>query len=165
MPTEYYLDESLSQAVNDLVADTTISELNDLRANQTAFLVSAMRKTNKDGDTLPTSGPPIVVRKIGPADVVFMPGFHFKVYVDIHRWDATNDQQHAAMVHRALLRIVVEVKETGVKYSTRRPDIETFQANVARYGAWEEPLILMRDNLAAAQRRAAELAARAVNKK
>lgn len=160
MPTEYYLDEQLSDTVSKVVADPAIIELEPLRKNETAFLVCAVRKTNKDGDTMPIKGPPVVLRKIGPADVVFLPGFHYKVYVDIHRWDATNDEQHAAMVHRALSRIEAETTETGIKYSILPYDIQTMQSNVARYGAWEEPLILLRDNLASAQRRAAEMAAR-----
>ncbi len=157
MPVEYFLESTLEAVVSDVLSDVTYTELRPLREFETAFLVAAVRKTDKEGETRPTSGAPVVVRRVSPCDAVFMAGFHFKLYVDMHRWDEANGTQRRAMVHRALLRINAEVKEAGVKYSMRRPDVETYQANVVRFGAWEEPLMLLRENLVLAQRKAAEL--------
>ena len=158
MPTEYYLDEAISTAVNEVLDDPTFTEFEPLRSNETRFLVAAMRKTNSEDETQPTTGLPVVIRKIAASDSVFLPGFQFKLYVDVHRWDKLNDSQRRAMAHEGLMRINAELKEQGVKYSTRRPDVETYQATVVRFGPWKEPLLLLRENLMNAQKKAAELA-------
>jgi len=155
MPTEYYLDDAVTAVVCSVVQNEQYSEIQGLRDNDTAFLVAAVRKVNKDGETQPTSGPPVVVRKISPADAVFLPGFQFKIFVDMHRWEAANADQHIAMVHRELERIVVEIKESGIKYSIRRPDVQTCFENVARFGAWEKPLLVLRSNFDLAKKLAA----------
>lgn len=157
MPIEYSLDEKLSAFVTEVIQDVTYTEFEPLRVNETAFLVAFVRKTNAEGDAEATSGAPVVIRRISAADAVFLEGFHYKLYVDMTRYDEANQKQQRAMIHRALMRVNVEIKESGVKYSTRRPDVETYQANVIRFGAWEEPLLLLRENLISAQKKAAEI--------
>ena len=160
MPTEYYVDAALVKAVQDVVTNPQIHELAALRDHGTTFLVCAVRQTDSDDITVARKGPPVVVRKISAADRVFQPDDHYKVYVDMHRWEETNDAQHAAMIHQGLLRIDVKTKKDGqVKYGTRPYDIQTYHANVVRYGPWEETLLRMRDDLNAAKNRAALLAA------
>jgi hypothetical protein len=160
MPTEYYLDDTISALVTELLDDANLVEFEPLRSNETKFLIAAVRKTNAEGETQPLSGLPVVIRKISSADAVFLPNFSFKLYVDVHRWDASNDLQRRSMLHKGLMRIKAELKENGVKYSTRRPDVETYQATVVRYGACEEPLLLLRENLLNAQKKAAQMGAK-----
>jgi hypothetical protein len=154
MPIEYYLDEKISSVVTEVAQNETYTEFEGFRSHETAFIVAAKRKTNHDEESVATSGPPVVVRKIAAAEAIFLPSFQFKVYVDAHRWDEASDVQRQAMVHKALGCIKVELKPNGVKYSTCRPDVEANQSNILRFGAWDEPLRLLRENLAKAQKKA-----------
>lgn len=158
MPTEYYIDESVSAAVESLLAEPSYSEFKPLRDHETRFLVAMVRKTNAEDEVRPTSGAPAVLRKISSADAVFLSGYNYKLYVDACRWEKANEQQQKAMLHEGLMHINVELKEQGVKYSVRKPDVETYQATVVRFGPWKEPLLLLRENLENAQKKAAELA-------
>ena len=97
-------------------------------------LKPAMTKTNTKEEIEPTSGEPVVVRKVSAADKVFMEG-HFKVFIDRCRWDQANDVQQRAMLHRALMRVNVQSSDKGIKIGTRKPDVVTFQATIVRFGA------------------------------
>ncbi len=156
MPIEYAADDAMAQAVTDLTSDQTYTEFNEIREQEILFLVAAMTKTNKDGEVEPTSGDPIIVRKVSPADAVFMDG-HFKVFIDRCRWDGANDIQQKAMLHRALMRVNIEKGEEAIKIGTRKPDVVTFQATIVRFGAWEENLIQLRNHLQAAQAKAKQV--------
>lgn len=153
MPIEYALDDALTQAVASLTQDETYSEFGELREQGITFMVSAMTKTSKEEEIVPTSGEPVVVRRVSPSDAVFMDG-HFKVYIDRCRWDGANEMQQKAMLHRALMRVKIEDTDKGVKIGTRKPDVVTFQATIVRFGAWEEQLIQLRNNLQSAQAKA-----------
>lgn len=164
MPIEYARDDAMTQAVGDLVQDESYSEFDELRAQDILFQVAAMTKTNKDGEIEKTSGDPVIVRKISPADAVFMEG-HFKVFIDRCRWDAANELQQKAMLHRAVMRVEIVNEESGIKIKTRKPDVVTFQATIVRFGAWEEELIQLRNNLQAAQAKAKQTARASDNAK
>jgi hypothetical protein len=63
------------------------------------------------------------------------------------------------MMHRALMRVHVETTDKGViKISLRKPDVMTFQQTIVRFGAWEDDLIQLRNNLQTAQKRLKEVA-------
>ena len=148
--TEYCLENSLNTALAAVVADESFTEFAALRSNDIQFLVAQMVKMDKQEVEQATSGPPVVVRRISPADAVFLEGFHFKVYVCAYRWGLANEEQRRAMLHRALKSINVELKENGLKLSRRKADVETFQDTIRRFGSWEQPLIEVRENLALA---------------
>lgn len=150
MPLEYALEDSLTERVKRLLEDESYIEFAPIRSNDIQFLTALMVKTDKQEVEQPTSGPPIVVRRIGPADAVFLEGFHFKLYFCSYRWNQADENTQRAMLHHALCRVSVELKEKGLKLALNRPDVESFQANVARFGAWEQPLLELRENLARA---------------
>jgi|SRR5271157_724325 len=160
---EYALNQEMTDAILALINSEDYEEFAPIREQELRFQIAAMIKTNTEGEQFPTAGESVVVRRIGPADAVFMQG-HYKIYVCQKRWDEANDLQQKAMLHRALMRINVEKKEEGIKLSLRKPDVATFQQTIVRFGAWEENLILLRNNLQTAQKRAKELAAEAANK-
>ncbi len=158
MPIEYAGDDEMAQAITDMIGDETYSEFDPIRQQETKILVAAMVKTDKDGVQEPTKGEPVIIRKVSAADKPFIDG-HYKVYIDKTRWDEANELQQKAMLHRGLMRINIESKESGIKLGTRKPDVLTFQATIVRFGAWEEELIQLRNNLQAAQSKAKTTAA------
>ena len=153
MPIEYAGDDEMAQAVAEMIGDETYSEFTPIRDQEIRILVAAMVKTDKDGIQEPTKGEPVIVCKVTPRDKPFVDG-QYKVYIDKTRWDEANDLQQKAMLHRGLMRINIESKESGIKLGTRKPDVLTFQATIVRFGAWEEDLIQLRNNLQAAQQKA-----------
>lgn len=151
MPTEYAIDDDMAKAVLDLVCDPTYTEFDAIRGAALIFLVAAMRKMDKDGETEPTSGEPILVRKVSAADAPFLAA-HYKVYIDDFRWLAASREARLAMLHRALCRIAVETAEDGgFTLAVRKPDVIAWQENIVRFGAWEDPLLELRSNLQAAK--------------
>lgn len=164
MGIEYAPDDAMTQAVVEMVGDANYEEFAPLRQYELVLMVAGMRKDNKDGEPEQTTGEPVVVRKISAADAVFMDG-HFKVYIDGFRWDEANEIQRKAMLHRGLMRISIEINEKSGKIvmSTAKPDAQVFQQNIVRFGAWEEQLILLRNNLQTAQSKARKAGAQPVS--
>ena len=166
MPVEYTPNEQMTKAVVSLIDDSTYEEFGPIREQELLFLVAAMVKMDKDGNAEATTGDPVIVRRVGPADAVFIEG-HFKVYICQTRWDEANELQQKAMLHRALMRVDVEKTEKGaIKIGMRKPDVSTFQQTIIRFGAWDDQLIQLRNNLQNAQKKAAKQPAEAaVNSK
>lgn len=150
MSTEYTVNEEMLNAVVDLISDAKYSEFQPIREANLSFMVASMEKTNKDDEHEPTSGDPVIVRKVGPADAVFMEG-QFKVYIDAFRWSEATAKNKKAMLHAALMRIDVTASEEGVVLGTRKPDVVAFNETIERFGAWNDPLVQMRENLDAAR--------------
>jgi len=164
MAVEYAANDDMTNAVADLIGDENYEEFAPIREQELLFLVAAMVKTDKDDVMQATSGDPVIVRRVGPADAVFLQG-HFKVYICQLRWDEANSIQRQAMLHRALMKVNVEKTENGIKIGTRKPDVVTFQQTIVRFGAWEEELILLRNNLQAAKKKQGEAAAEVAKSK
>lgn len=161
MPVEYAQNQALVDAVMAVVNDETYDEFQPIREQELQFQIASMVATNKDDEIIPTTGEPVVVRRILPADAVFLKG-HFRVYICQCRWDSSSEVQQTAMLHRALMRVNVEKTLKGaIKIGTRKPDVTTFQETIMRFGAWEDSLIQLRNNLQTAQKRAKEVAAEA----
>ena len=158
MPIEYVANDEMMQAVTDLISDESYDEFAPIREQELIFLVAAMVKTNNDGEAQATSGEPVIVRRVGPADAVFLTG-HFKVYICNTRWDEANELQQKAMLHRALMKVEVDKTEDRIKLKLRKPDVVTFQQTIVRFGAWEAGLIKLRNNLQAAQKKMKEVTA------
>lgn len=147
---EYILEPSLDKAVERLVTNEQFAEFSEIRNHEIQFLVAQKVKTDKAGVTQPTSGAAVTLRRISPADAVFLEGFHYKLYVCAHRWEQASELQREAMLHAALKRVNVELKKNGLKLSLRHPDVEMFYDTVRHFGCWEQSLIVLRENLAAA---------------
>lgn len=151
MPIEYFQDDAFTDSVVALISDKLYTEFNPLREQAVKFLCAFVLRTSSEGEEEATTGDPVVIKKVSPADRVFIDG-HYKLYADKHRWDAASDVAQLAMLHRALMRIDVAVdEEKGVHFGTRKPDVVEFQATVVRFGAWHESLVVLRNNLQAAQ--------------
>jgi len=153
MPIEYAKNDEMEKAVIDLISDTAYEEFNAIRDYELGFQIAAKVKTNADGEQEPTTGEPVVVRRIGPADAVFLNG-HFKIYICDLRWRESSRDHQKAMLHQALMRILIENTDSGIKIKMRKPDVVTFQQTIVRFGAWEDQLIQLRNNLVSAQKKA-----------
>ena len=143
----------MTQAVSDLIGRADYEEFAPIREQELLFLVASMVKMDSEGEALPTVGEPVIMRRVGPADAVFIQG-HFKVYICNTRWDEANELQRRAMLHRALMRVEVEKTEKSIKIKMRKPDVSTFQQTIVRFGAWENDLVVLRNNLQNAQKKA-----------
>jgi hypothetical protein len=151
MPTEYFQDEPLTDMVSGVISNTTYTEFEPLRDQNLTFLCAFVLKTDKNEEEKPTSGDVVVIKKVPQADRPFMTG-DYKLYVDRSRWNEANEKQQEALLHRALMRIEVEVVSgKPTKLTVRKPDVAEFQTTVVRFGAWTDNLITLRDNLQAAQ--------------
>lgn len=155
MSVEYTPNDEMTQAVSDLIGNADYEEFAPIREQELLFMVASMVKMDKDGGALPTAGEPVIVRRVGAADAVFIQG-HFKVYVCNTRWDEAGETQRKAMLHRALMRVEVDKGEKSIKIGMRKPDVCTFQQTIVRFGAWDNDLIVLRNNLQNAQRKTKE---------
>jgi len=151
MPIEYAKSQEMEDAVIALISDTAYEEFNPIRELELGFQVAAKVKMNTNGEQEATSGEPVVLRRIGPSDAVFLSG-HYKVYICDLRWREASDVGRKAMLHRALMRIEIAHTDSGIKIKTRKPDVVTFQQTIIRFGAWEDQLIQLRNNLLAARK-------------
>jgi hypothetical protein len=144
--TDYDLDKDLEREMVGMVADETLSEFGPLRDLAIVILSCVKVRMNKDGETEACSGDPVAVKKVGPAERLFMPKKpHFIVSVDYGTWDAADERQRKIIVHRALMRIAAEKTDEGMKVGMRKPDILEFTTTVARFGAYNDPLLTLRE--------------------
>ncbi len=150
MATEYFLEPTLNDFVNEFVSDEFLSEFGPIQRNSVKFACAYVLKSTDDGEAVPLKGDTVVLKKVGPADKIFF-DYHYKIYVDHARWEPANDDQKKAMLHKALMRVCITITDGGgIKFGTRSPDITEFQATVVRFGPWTNELLAFRNNLQAA---------------
>jgi hypothetical protein len=144
--TDYDLDQDLQKILSEVIADTNFTEFNDLRDLGISVLPCVRVRMDKDGETQPCKGDPVTVKKVGPVERLFIPKKpHFIMIVDFGTWSTANIKIQKAMLHRGLMRIAAEKTDEGVKVSTRKPDIVEFTATVARFGAFSDNLLNLRE--------------------
>ena len=143
---EYDMDKELEHDVASMIEDATLSEFEELR--ELGIVVSpCMRvRMNPDGEAQPCTGEPVSVKRVGPVERLFMPKKpHFLLVVDYGAWSAVDEQRRKTILHRGLMRIVVEKTDDGIHLSTRKPDIVEFIRTVERFGAYTEQLLNLRE--------------------
>lgn len=138
---EYEKSKELSDAVDDMLADTSVVEFNPIREQDiTVFSLMAIR-TNTEGEEEEPKGKPITCRKIPTVFAELTEG-HYLIVADNYFWNHTDDNQKKAALHHALMQINVEKNKKGeIKLGTRKPEVQEFRSTIARFGAYNDTLL------------------------
>lgn len=152
MPTEYIVDDALTSFVEQFLADKTYVELAPIRQQPFTFLAVHVLKSKKDGEAVETSGDVVSIKKLSDLEKAFIQGDYF-VVVDHTRWTSCSEHNQKAQLHHAFMSLEVvenkEAEEDEPKFKTRKrkPDVVEYVDTVARFGAWKNNLVQLRENL------------------
>ncbi len=144
--TTYEEDPDLSKAVTQILTNRQLQELEPLQNNEIIVLCCMKTVMNGLGETKPCRGPAAQVKKIPPELRIFIPGFpHYVLTMDYGFWNKVDDRQRWAAIFDALLDIDAKLKPDGVKLTKRASDVPFKHiATVTRFGAHNEPSLLLR---------------------
>jgi len=144
--TDYDLDKDLERELADMIADESMNEFAPLRDLAVTVLSCVKVRMDKDGNTEPCKGDPVAVKKVDPVSRMFMPKKpHFLVVVDFGAWSDADERQRKILAHRALIRIAAEKTDEGMKLGMKKPEVLEHTATVARFGAFSDSLLNMRE--------------------
>lgn len=155
--TEYEDNKEFKVAIEKMLADKALPELNPIRENETVTIVSLLCiRTDKEGEHVQGKGPPIICRKV-PAPFQALTGAHYLVIADYYFWNHADEHQQKAKLYHALMFIDVEKGDDGeLKIGTRKPDVQVFPSEVARFGAHTDGLMSIRESLKQSAKQFAE---------
>lgn len=153
---EYEVNDEFGRAVEDMVANKSITEFNPLREHEIKLLTQLCIRTNKDGDHVEGPGAPIVCKKVPAAYRELIDG-DYVIIADYYFWNHNDEIKQKAALHRALMQIEVEEKEkdNGEKklmMKMRKPEIQEFRSTVARFGAYNDALLDFREAMKSSAR-------------
>lgn len=138
---EYIEHNEFSEAVENMLADTSIVEFNPIREQDIRVLSFVVVRTNADDEEVEPKGSPIVCKKIPPLYALIAKALYM-VVCDNYFWNHADEIQQKAALHHALMQINVEkTKKGAIKLGTRKPEVQEFRSTVARYGAYTESLL------------------------
>jgi hypothetical protein len=156
MPTEYAIDKEVSNAVTDMLGDSLYTEFAPLRDNEVKIETCTLVRTNKDGEDMPAKDDPVTLKKVPQVEKLFV-DVDYILIVDNSAWKTANsDKAQKAIIHRGLMKILVEPKDEGVKLATRKPDIVEFTETAMRFGAYNDRLLGFQEATAMASKRIAK---------
>ena len=155
--TEYEENPEFKAAVEKMLADKTLVEFNSIREHENITVLTLLcSRTDAKGEFVACKGPPIVCRKI-PAPFEAITGAHYLLIADYYFWNHANEIQQKANLFHALMCINIEDTEKGeVKTSTRKPEVQVFRSEVARFGAHNDVLLDIREALKQSAKQFAE---------
>jgi hypothetical protein len=153
MPTEYTIDKEISNAVVDMLGDGLYTEFAPLRDNEVKIETCAMVRVNKDGEDMPAKDDPVTLKKVPQVEKLFV-DVDYILIVDNSAWKTANSEKaQKAIIHRGLMKILVEPNDGGVKLATRKPDIVEFTETAMRFGAYTDKLLTFQEATALASKR------------
>lgn len=156
MPTEYVQDKEISDAVTDMLGDDVYNEFDAIRNSEIKIEACLCVRTTKEGEDAPCKGEPVVLKKVGKVERVFLDTDYILV-VDNSAWkEANSEVAQLAMLHRALMHIDVTENEGNFKLGKRKPDVVEFSATVGRFGAYKESLLCLREAFTLSAKQLAE---------
>jgi hypothetical protein len=144
MPTEYIQDKELADAVTDMLADDTYHEFDPIRNHEVKIESCLCVRVDDKGENAAPKPEPATLKKVGAVEKLFVDADYILV-VDNSAWVEANEVQKGAIIHRGLMKINIEAGEGKIKIGTRKPNIVEFTETVARFGAYNEPLLGFRD--------------------
>lgn len=151
MPTEYVRDQEMQDAVTDMLTKESFAEFNPIREHEVKIEVCSCVRTTKEGENAEAKEEPVMLKKIGPLEKVFV-NADYIIVVDNSAWAEANEIQRNAIIHRGLMKINIEVKEGKIKVGTRKPNIVEFTETIVRYGTYREPLLNLREAMTLASK-------------
>ncbi len=155
--TEYEDNKEFKAAIEKMLANKTLVELNPIRENESVTIFSLLCiRTDQEGEHVQGKGAPIICRKI-PAPFEALTGGQYLVIADYYFWNHADAHQQEAKLYHALMHINVEKGDDGaLKLGTRKPDVQVFPSEVARYGAHTDGLLNIRESLKQSAKQFAE---------
>jgi hypothetical protein len=154
MPTEYVEDAAMSDAVTEMLGELSYTEFNPIREHEVKIEVRSCVRTNKHGENAAPKAEPVALKKIGPIEKSIVDTDYILI-VDNSAWEAGNEIQRNAIIHRGLMKINIEAKEGKIKVGTRKPNIVEFTETISRFGAYHEPLLNLREVMTLASKQVA----------
>jgi hypothetical protein len=154
--TEYEDNKELRDAIEDMLADKSLVEFNPIRErNLTLFSLLCIR-TDAKGEHVQGKGAPIICRKI-PAQYRALTEGDYLVVADYYFWNHTDLVKRSAALYHALMHIHVETTEGGeVKLGIRKPEVQVFRSEIARFGPHTDVLLDFREAFKTAANRLTE---------
>lgn len=144
---EYEDNKEFKTAIEKMLADKSLVELNPIREHEIVIFSLICIRTDTDGEYVQCKGPPITCRKI-PPPFQSLTGGHYLVIADYYFWNHADEIKQRANLFHALMHIDVEKTEKGeLKIGTRKPEVQVFRSEVARFGAHNEVLLDIREAL------------------
>lgn len=146
---EYEVNAKFAKDVEAVLGNNSFTEFNPLREQEVQILTEICTRTDKEGEHVECKGNPIVCKKI-PTQYAVLIGkkAHYLMVGDYYFWTHASDTQKDAAIHRALSSIKVDKDKKGkIRLGRQPPEIQEYRATVARFGAWNEPLVDMKEAL------------------
>ena len=154
---EYEDNKEFKIAIEKMLADKSLAELNPIRENEAVTIFSLLCiRTDKDGEHIQCKGAPITCRKI-PAPFQALTGGQYLVIADYYFWNHANEHQQKAKLYHALMHIDIEKGDDDeLKLGIRKPDVQVYPSEVARFGAHTDGLLNVQDALKQSAKQFAE---------
>lgn len=147
MPVEYEISEPLQELVDQVLNNQEFTEFTPLREAECVIKSCLKVKLDKNDEPVQPKGAWAEIKKIGPLHRAFIQG-NFILALDFYVFTNMAPDIQRAAIHKALMGIKVNLKDDGsVAYSTRKPEIQEFQATIVRFGAWAPGLSELRQAL------------------
>lgn len=132
MAVEYESSQEITDLIDSMIAEQP--EFSGLAVNNIKIVGCFKIDMANETDYKPCKGPAAVIKKISSHYTAFLDDFKYVLVFDAGVWQ-NHPQQRGPAVHKALMRIGVNVDDNGkVKLSTRQPDVQEFTATLRRYG-------------------------------
>lgn len=155
MPTEYVEDKEMADAVTEMLGEMSYTEFNLIREHEVKIEVRSCVRVDKNGENAKPKAEPVAVKRVSDADKTVV-NTDYIFIVDNSAWAEANEVQREAIIHRGLMKIDIEAGEGKIKLKTKKPNVVEFTETIARFGAYHEPLILMRDAMTLASKQVAK---------
>ena len=145
MPIEYTIEANVQDAVDAVLQNPTFREFDALDGLRVVAVQKS--KTNKDGDFVQSQKEPISIKKIPDVFQPLIKEADILMVVDYYCWEhVLEGPKRDAAIHRALMSLDVESVDGALKIGTRKPDIQEFMTTIARFGAYSEPLCIVKQS-------------------
>lgn len=128
MAIEYEVSKPLQDDVDALI--DSCAEFSPLREHEVA-IASCLKIKMSEADM--ELQPTLKLVKISDA-VQLLARKRYLLVVCAYFWQHANTREKSRALHRALMQIGVESSEDGLKFKTRKPDVQEFTATVTRFG-------------------------------
>lgn len=143
--TEYVDEKEFKDAIEDMLDDVTFPELNPIREHEVVLFGLICVRMNSKDEEVQCKGAPIILKKLPAPFQTLMEG-HYLLIGDHYFWTHADEKKKKGALYHALMHIEITVPEKGpVKYGTRKPPVQAWPSEVAKFGAHTEVLLDFRE--------------------
>jgi hypothetical protein len=149
LKVEYVEDDELRAAVDDIINNPKIHEMEAVRELGVAILCCMIVKMSEDGEEAKVPVWPAKLNKLNEAERLYVKDHaHYILTMEYSFWHAANEKQRFAALLDTLLDIepTKEESDANIKLKKRTPDIRVKHlATIGYYGAYNEDIINLRE--------------------